>query len=130
MDKYSHADVPNINSTCFKLNSLQLQALLQNYHCAPDEPLIPTVSLLSLTVLFNIPEEYRLKVKRLAENSCLSVDWFEIVPGRVRVVNLLSIQVVSVVSVCFRPPTLVSVLHCNLSRILPKISLTLSWNVR
>ncbi|XP_062428168.1 afadin isoform X11 [Rhea pennata] len=42
MDKYSHADVPNINSTCFKLNSLQLQALLQNYHCAPDEPLIPT----------------------------------------------------------------------------------------
>ncbi|XP_041418237.1 afadin isoform X15 [Xenopus laevis] len=42
MDKYSHQDIPNINNTCFKLNSLQLQALLQNYHCAPDEPYIPT----------------------------------------------------------------------------------------
>ncbi|KAK1337857.1 hypothetical protein QTO34_000958 [Cnephaeus nilssonii] len=42
MDKYAPEDVPNINSTCFKLNSLQLQALLQNYHCAPDEPFIPT----------------------------------------------------------------------------------------
>uniref|UniRef100_A0A8C9JLP4 Afadin n=1 Tax=Panthera tigris altaica TaxID=74533 RepID=A0A8C9JLP4_PANTA len=44
MDKYAPEDTPNINSTCFKLNSLQLQALLQNYHCAPDEPFIPTVS--------------------------------------------------------------------------------------
>ncbi|KAM4693859.1 afadin isoform 2-T2 [Discoglossus pictus] len=42
MDKYTHQDIPNINNTCFKLNSLQLQALLQNYHCAPDEPYIPT----------------------------------------------------------------------------------------
>ncbi|XP_034847794.1 afadin isoform X3 [Mirounga leonina] len=42
MDKYAPDDIPNINSTCFKLNSLQLQALLQNYHCAPDEPFIPT----------------------------------------------------------------------------------------
>ncbi|XP_037376609.1 afadin isoform X2 [Talpa occidentalis] len=41
MDKYAPGDVPNISSTCFKLNSLQLQALLQNYHCAPDEPFIP-----------------------------------------------------------------------------------------
>ncbi|XP_051062038.1 afadin isoform X2 [Phodopus roborovskii] len=41
MDKYVPDDIPNINSTCFKLNSLQLQALLQNYHCAPDEPFIP-----------------------------------------------------------------------------------------
>lgn len=44
MDKYAPEDIPSINSTCFKLNSLQLQALLQNYHCAPDEPFIPTVS--------------------------------------------------------------------------------------
>lgn len=44
MDKYVPDDIPNINSTCFKLNSLQLQALLQNYHCAPDEPFIPPVS--------------------------------------------------------------------------------------
>lgn len=43
MDKYAPEDIANINSTCFKLNSLQLQALLQNYHCAPDEPFIPTV---------------------------------------------------------------------------------------
>ncbi|XP_044145579.1 afadin isoform X9 [Bufo gargarizans] len=42
MDKYTPQDIPNINSTCFKLNSLQLQALLTNYHCAPDEPFIPT----------------------------------------------------------------------------------------
>uniref|UniRef100_A0A8C4RWT3 Afadin n=1 Tax=Erpetoichthys calabaricus TaxID=27687 RepID=A0A8C4RWT3_ERPCA len=41
MDKYSLQDVPNINNTCFKLNSFQLQALLQNYHCAHDEPYIP-----------------------------------------------------------------------------------------
>ncbi|XP_069035409.1 afadin isoform X18 [Lepisosteus oculatus] len=41
MDKYSMQDVPSIHNTCFKLNSLQLQALLQNYHCAPDEPYIP-----------------------------------------------------------------------------------------
>ncbi|XP_073483633.1 afadin isoform X20 [Aquarana catesbeiana] len=42
MDKYSPQDIPNINNTCFKLNSLQLHALLTNYHCAPDEPYIPT----------------------------------------------------------------------------------------
>ncbi|KAM9234355.1 afadin isoform 3-T3 [Dugong dugon] len=42
VDKYAAEDIPNINSACFKLNSLQLQALLQNYHCAPDEPFIPT----------------------------------------------------------------------------------------
>ncbi len=44
MDKYSMQDVQNINNTCFKLNSLQLNALLSNYHCAPDEPYIPPVS--------------------------------------------------------------------------------------
>lgn len=44
MDKYSAEDIPTVNSTCFKLNSLQLQALLQNYHCAPDEPFVPAVS--------------------------------------------------------------------------------------
>ncbi|KAI3364470.1 hypothetical protein L3Q82_011261 [Scortum barcoo] len=41
MDKYSMQDVQNIHNTCFKLNSLQLQALMTNYHCAPDEPYIP-----------------------------------------------------------------------------------------
>ncbi|TKS75373.1 Afadin ALL1-fused protein [Collichthys lucidus] len=41
MDKYSMQDVPNIHNTCFKLNSLQLHALMNNYHCAPDEPYIP-----------------------------------------------------------------------------------------
>lgn len=44
MDKYSMQDVQNINNTCFKLNSLQLNALMSNYHCAPDEPYIPPVS--------------------------------------------------------------------------------------
>ncbi|XP_029450151.1 afadin isoform X5 [Rhinatrema bivittatum] len=51
MDKYSHEDIPNINNTCFKLNSLQLQALLQNYHCAPDEPYIPTELIESVVTL-------------------------------------------------------------------------------
>ncbi|XP_041106416.1 afadin-like isoform X3 [Polyodon spathula] len=55
MDKYSMQDVPNINNTCFKLNSLQLQALLQNYHCAPDEP--------------NIPPDLMEKVVAVAENT-------------------------------------------------------------
>ncbi|KAF3703108.1 Afadin Afadin adherens junction formation factor [Channa argus] len=41
MDKYSMQDVQNIHNTCFKLNSLQLHALMTNYHCAPEEPLIP-----------------------------------------------------------------------------------------
>uniref|UniRef100_A0A3B4ZAR1 Afadin n=1 Tax=Stegastes partitus TaxID=144197 RepID=A0A3B4ZAR1_9TELE len=41
MDKYSMQDVQNIHNTCFKLNSLQLHALMSNYHCAPDEPYIP-----------------------------------------------------------------------------------------
>uniref|UniRef100_A0A6Q2X2V8 Afadin n=1 Tax=Esox lucius TaxID=8010 RepID=A0A6Q2X2V8_ESOLU len=41
MDKYSMQDVQNIHNTCFKLNSLQLNALMSNYHCAPDEPYIP-----------------------------------------------------------------------------------------
>lgn len=43
MDKYSMQDVQNIHNTCFKLNSLQLHALMTNYHCAPDEPFIPPV---------------------------------------------------------------------------------------
>uniref|UniRef100_A0A3Q3IM78 Afadin, adherens junction formation factor a n=1 Tax=Monopterus albus TaxID=43700 RepID=A0A3Q3IM78_MONAL len=41
MDKYAMQDVQNIHNTCFKLNSLQLHALMTNYHCAPDEPYIP-----------------------------------------------------------------------------------------
>uniref|UniRef100_A0A7N8Y423 Afadin n=1 Tax=Mastacembelus armatus TaxID=205130 RepID=A0A7N8Y423_9TELE len=41
MDKYSMQDMQNIHSTCFKLNSLQLHALMTHYHCAPDEPYIP-----------------------------------------------------------------------------------------
>ncbi|KAM4713029.1 afadin isoform 4-T4 [Anableps anableps] len=41
MDKYSMQDVQNIHNTCFKLNSLQLHALMTNYRCAQDEPYIP-----------------------------------------------------------------------------------------
>uniref|UniRef100_A0A3Q2D5P4 Afadin n=1 Tax=Cyprinodon variegatus TaxID=28743 RepID=A0A3Q2D5P4_CYPVA len=41
MDKYSPQDVQNIHNTCFKLNSLQLHALMTNYRCAQDEPYIP-----------------------------------------------------------------------------------------
>ncbi|KAM4529824.1 afadin isoform 9-T9 [Fundulus diaphanus] len=41
MDKYSLQDVQNIHNTCFKLNSLQLHALMTNYRVAQDEPYIP-----------------------------------------------------------------------------------------
>uniref|UniRef100_A0A3Q2NZX5 Afadin, adherens junction formation factor n=1 Tax=Fundulus heteroclitus TaxID=8078 RepID=A0A3Q2NZX5_FUNHE len=41
MDKYSMQDVQNIHNTCFKLNSLQLHALMTNYRVAQDEPYIP-----------------------------------------------------------------------------------------
>lgn len=34
-------DIATISSTCFKLNSLQLRALLEKYQPAPDEPRIP-----------------------------------------------------------------------------------------
>ena len=34
-------DIASISSTCFKLNSLQLRALLQNYISGPGEPRIP-----------------------------------------------------------------------------------------
>nr|XP_024215475.1 afadin isoform X1 [Halyomorpha halys] len=39
--KYSCDDLASLSSTCFKLNSLQLRALLQNYQPTPDEPRIP-----------------------------------------------------------------------------------------
>lgn len=34
-------DIATISSTCFKLNSLQLRALLEKYQPTPDEPKIP-----------------------------------------------------------------------------------------
>ncbi|KAG0725923.1 Afadin [Chionoecetes opilio] len=34
-------DIATISSTCFKLNSLQLRALLEKYQPTPDEPTIP-----------------------------------------------------------------------------------------
>ncbi|XP_073971108.1 adherens junction formation factor afadin isoform X5 [Rhodnius prolixus] len=39
--KYTCDDLATLSSTCFKLNSLQLRALLQRYQCTPDEPRIP-----------------------------------------------------------------------------------------
>lgn len=51
MDKYSMQDVQNIHNTCFKLNSLQLHALMTNYHCAPDEPYIPPVRLVHTDIV-------------------------------------------------------------------------------
>ncbi|XP_051942619.1 afadin-like [Hippocampus zosterae] len=41
MNKYTTEDVDEIQNTCFKLNSLQLQALLSGYFYAPNEPHIP-----------------------------------------------------------------------------------------
>ncbi|XP_028293825.1 afadin-like [Gouania willdenowi] len=41
MNKYSMQDVKDIQSTCFKLNSLQLHKLLSSYLCATNEPHIP-----------------------------------------------------------------------------------------
>ncbi|KAF3700919.1 Afadin Afadin adherens junction formation factor [Channa argus] len=42
MKKYSMLNLKDIQSTCFKLNSLQLQTLLSSYLCATNEPSIPT----------------------------------------------------------------------------------------
>ncbi|XP_029982516.1 afadin [Sphaeramia orbicularis] len=41
MNKYSMQNVKDIQKTCFKLNSLQLQTLLTNYLYAANEPHIP-----------------------------------------------------------------------------------------
>nr|XP_061798640.1 afadin-like [Nerophis lumbriciformis] len=41
MNKYTTKDVTEIQNTCFKLNSLQLRALLCGYFYAPNEPPIP-----------------------------------------------------------------------------------------
>ena len=40
--KYSMADVAEIRSTCFKLNSMQLHSLLSNYQLEQGEKFIPT----------------------------------------------------------------------------------------
>ncbi|XP_033229120.1 afadin-like [Belonocnema kinseyi] len=39
--KYNAAELATLSSTCFKLNSLQVRALLQRYQPAPDEPRLP-----------------------------------------------------------------------------------------
>ncbi|RZF35618.1 hypothetical protein LSTR_LSTR005146 [Laodelphax striatellus] len=39
--KYTADDLATLSSTCFKLNSLQLRALLQKYQPSPDEPRLP-----------------------------------------------------------------------------------------
>ncbi|TMS12608.1 Afadin [Larimichthys crocea] len=65
MDKYSMQDVPNIHNTCFKLNSLQLHALMNNYHCAPDEPYIPPMSWRGATA-------ERFSWRRIRTSSCRS----------------------------------------------------------
>lgn len=44
MNKYSMKDAKDIQNTCFKLNSLQLQTLLSGYLYATNEPHIPPVS--------------------------------------------------------------------------------------
>ncbi|XP_051158699.1 afadin isoform X2 [Leptopilina boulardi] len=39
--KYNAEELATLSSTCFKLNSLQVRALLQKYQPAPDEPRLP-----------------------------------------------------------------------------------------
>uniref|UniRef100_A0A8C4QSF1 Afadin, adherens junction formation factor a n=1 Tax=Eptatretus burgeri TaxID=7764 RepID=A0A8C4QSF1_EPTBU len=51
MDKYIMKDVPIISNTCFKLNSLQLRALLENYQPAPNEPPVPQVLMIDSVVV-------------------------------------------------------------------------------
>ncbi|XP_036448532.1 afadin [Colossoma macropomum] len=41
MNSYAIKDTQKIHSTCFKLNSLQLRALMSKYHYAPKQPHIP-----------------------------------------------------------------------------------------
>lgn len=44
MNKSSVGDAKDIRSSCFRLNSLQLRALLGGYGCANSEPRVPPVS--------------------------------------------------------------------------------------
>lgn len=44
MNKYSVKDAKDIQNSCFKLNSLQLRALLTGYLRANDEPHVPPVT--------------------------------------------------------------------------------------
>lgn len=44
MNKYSLKDVKDIQDSCFRLNSLQLRALLTGYVYGEGEPRIPPVS--------------------------------------------------------------------------------------
>lgn len=39
--KYTGDELAELTSTCFKLNSLQLRALLHKYQPTPDEPRLP-----------------------------------------------------------------------------------------
>lgn len=39
--KNSHGDINSLSSACYKLNSVQLRALLENYRPAADELNIP-----------------------------------------------------------------------------------------
>ncbi|XP_065325502.1 uncharacterized protein LOC135932087 [Gordionus sp. m RMFG-2023] len=41
MPKYHLQDLPQITSTCFNLNSLQIYTIMTNYRYSPGEPLIP-----------------------------------------------------------------------------------------
>ena len=49
--KYTMNDVQDIRSSCFKLNSLQLHALLTRYQLEPNEKLIPS-QLINQVVMF------------------------------------------------------------------------------
>lgn len=44
MNKYSVKDAKDIQNSCFKLNSLQLRALLTGYLRADNEPHVPPVT--------------------------------------------------------------------------------------
>ncbi|CAG2054200.1 unnamed protein product, partial [Timema podura] len=52
--KYNAEDLSTLSSTCFKLNSLQLRALLSKYQSTPEEP--------------RLPQELIENVVRVAEN--------------------------------------------------------------
>ena len=47
-------DIATISSTCFKLNSLQLRALLEKYQPTPDEPKIPQDLIDSVVAVSNV----------------------------------------------------------------------------
>uniref|UniRef100_A0A1A8RP59 Myeloid/lymphoid or mixed-lineage leukemia (Trithorax homolog), translocated to, 4 n=1 Tax=Nothobranchius rachovii TaxID=451742 RepID=A0A1A8RP59_9TELE len=67
MNKYSMQNAKDIQSTCFKLNSLQMRVLLTDYLYATNEPLIPPD-------LIDVVEKLGIYIKSVVKGGAADVD--------------------------------------------------------